>query len=531
MAKPTWRQLLGAVSALAFLAPVAYAAETNAPGFALSRFEPAERGSHFFTIETLDWRSDGLPTFGLVFDYAYKPLVIYQVTQSGPLQELKTVARDFFVGHVGGSINLGEQFRLGFDAPVLFYGYGGSGELGLTSYLPPHRTGFGDLRVAGDWRFYGKADDSVRLGLGVRLYLPTGDTTAYMSDGAVRATLQVQAAGEAWQQLAWSVRLGAKIDGREVLYAGSQVGHEVQAAAALGWKGLGGALVIGPELYGSTTFNHAFSAGSSAFELMLGAHYDVTRQWRLGAGLGHGVTVALGSPTVRALLSLEWTPFVEGDSSCQAARAEEQRAAEERLASMLKAQQDRDAELARAKAAAEREAAEKAAAEKAAAEAELAKAQGDDDGDGIINKDDACPTQKGPANADKAKNGCPTGAVVNGQLVLDLVRFGFGSDVIAKESEATLSKVLDAITQLPADYRFRVEGHTDTAGPAVYNKSLSQRRAQSVVTWFGKHGVDAKRFEAVGFGPDRPVADNDSDANRLLNRRVEIHIINLEAKP
>lgn len=504
--------------------------ESNASRFALTRLEPSERGSRFFSLETLDWRKDGLPTFGLVFDYSYKPLVIYEETDSG-LKELTAVVRNFAVGHVGGSINLGEQVRLGLDVPVLLYGDGSQGQVGLVTYLAPQRSGLGDLRVSGDWRFLGTEKDAARLGLGLRLFIPTGDPGAFVGDGALRATVQVQAAGEIWEQLAWSARLGTQLRAREVLYAGNQVGHEVQIAVGLGWKGLDGRLLIGPELFGSTTYNQAFSRGSSALEVLLGAHFDLSRQWRAGLGIGRGVTVALGSPSVRGLLTLEWAPPIEGDGSCDAARAQDRLAAQQREEAQQAAQREREAELRRAAQAAAESAAAEQAAKAAAAAAAEAKANADDDGDGIANRNDACPDQSGPANADKAKNGCPVGAVVGGQLVLELVRFSFGSDVILPESDALLTKVVAAIGKLPADYRFRVEGHTDNAGPASYNRDLSQRRAQAVVAWLGKHGVDAKRFEAVGFGPERPVAANDTEANRLLNRRVEIHVVNLEVKP
>ncbi len=75
------------------------------------------------------------------------------------------------------------------------------------------------------------------------------------------------------------------------------------------------------------------------------------------------------------------------------------------------------------------------------------------------------------------------------------------------------------------------EDHTDDRGPATFNTDLSRRRAISVMGWMTAHGVDGKRLEAAGFGPGRPVAPNDSEPNRLANRRVEFHITNLEVKP
>jgi len=147
------------------------------------------------------------------------------------------------------------------------------------------------------------------------------------------------------------------------------------------------------------------------------------------------------------------------------------------------------------------------------------------DADSIANTEDACPTEAGKPNADPKKNGCPVGAVVGGQLVLDQIKFKTASDVILPESDETLSRVMETLKKLPETNRYRVEGHTDNQGKPAYNKGLSQRRAQSVVKWFAKKGLSPKRFEAQGFGQDKPIATNDTDEGRQANRRVEIHIL------
>jgi outer membrane protein OmpA-like peptidoglycan-associated protein len=69
-----------------------------------------------------------------------------------------------------------------------------------------------------------------------------------------------------------------------------------------------------------------------------------------------------------------------------------------------------------------------------------------------------------------------------------------------------------------------VDGHTDSTGGAGYNQGLSERRAISVANYLGSRGVDQRRMSAVGYGPDRPVASNASEAGRAQNRRVEISI-------
>jgi len=67
-----------------------------------------------------------------------------------------------------------------------------------------------------------------------------------------------------------------------------------------------------------------------------------------------------------------------------------------------------------------------------------------------------------------------------------------------------------------------VAGHTDSVGSDQYNQSLSERRAASVGNYFISQGVVAARVQTVGYGESRPVASNDNEAGRALNRRVEL---------
>jgi outer membrane protein OmpA-like peptidoglycan-associated protein len=70
-----------------------------------------------------------------------------------------------------------------------------------------------------------------------------------------------------------------------------------------------------------------------------------------------------------------------------------------------------------------------------------------------------------------------------------------------------------------------VAGHTDSTGSDTMNQRLSERRAQSVSNHLNAAGVIIDRIEVVGFGETQPIASNDTEANKELNRRVEITLL------
>jgi len=69
----------------------------------------------------------------------------------------------------------------------------------------------------------------------------------------------------------------------------------------------------------------------------------------------------------------------------------------------------------------------------------------------------------------------------------------------------------------------QISGHTDNSGAADYK--LSEKRALSVYNYLVKSGIDKKRLSTKGFGPDKPVASNETDEGRQQNRRIEFRIV------
>ncbi|MDN5216535.1 OmpA family protein [Fulvivirgaceae bacterium BMA12] len=107
---------------------------------------------------------------------------------------------------------------------------------------------------------------------------------------------------------------------------------------------------------------------------------------------------------------------------------------------------------------------------------------------------------------------------------LNNIFFDFDKSVLKKESFPELDRMLQLMNENP-DMTFEVAGHTDWIGSDEYNFGLSQRRADAVLNYFLKNGINASRLSAVGYGESRPIATNATDEGRAKNRRVELIIL------
>jgi OOP family OmpA-OmpF porin len=113
--------------------------------------------------------------------------------------------------------------------------------------------------------------------------------------------------------------------------------------------------------------------------------------------------------------------------------------------------------------------------------------------------------------------------------IRETIQFETNKAKIKKRSHVILDEVVKVMQTRTGITKVRIEGHTDSTGDAAKNRTLSQERAQSVLNYLVKKGIARHRLEAKGYGPDKPIADNNSPEGRKKNRRVEFTIIAQDA--
>ncbi|MBI4947614.1 MAG: OmpA family protein [Bacteroidetes bacterium] len=110
------------------------------------------------------------------------------------------------------------------------------------------------------------------------------------------------------------------------------------------------------------------------------------------------------------------------------------------------------------------------------------------------------------------------------KIVLNNLFFDFNKSKIRKESFVELDKIYVLLKE-KSDIKAEVSGHTDNKGDDKLNSKLSQSRAKAVLDYLVKKGIDKSRLTAKGYGKSQPIASNDTDEGRQLNRRVEMKIV------
>ncbi len=115
---------------------------------------------------------------------------------------------------------------------------------------------------------------------------------------------------------------------------------------------------------------------------------------------------------------------------------------------------------------------------------------------------------------------------IGNKVVLKNIFFETDSYELKPESKSELKKLIDFLNQ-NTKVEIEISGHTDTQGTAAHNKILSENRAKTVYEYLIQHNIDKARLSYKGYGYDKPIATNDTEEGRALNRRTEFKVVGL----
>jgi outer membrane protein OmpA-like peptidoglycan-associated protein len=133
--------------------------------------------------------------------------------------------------------------------------------------------------------------------------------------------------------------------------------------------------------------------------------------------------------------------------------------------------------------------------------------------------------QRVPITLNKRPKKASVMVTANEVKITKQVNFANDSATILPESMGLVQEIALTISEHAELVRIEIQGHTDNTGTPAYNKRLSQERAEAVRTALISLGVEASRLTAVGYGPDKPLLPNASEANKAKNRRVQLLIL------
>ena len=158
----------------------------------------------------------------------------------------------------------------------------------------------------------------------------------------------------------------------------------------------------------------------------------------------------------------------------------------------------------------------------------------DTDKDGVFDREDSCVTLPGIA----LYKGCPPPPpppppmkAAEKKIIeraFASLEFATGKDIIEPKSFPSLNALAGLLKQHEADWKLKLEGHTDNQGDPDRNMVLSEKRSKAVKNYLMKKGVKDDQVIAEWYGQDRPIADNKTPAGRQKNRRVEMKIVSKE---
>jgi hypothetical protein len=289
----------------------------QAQGFAVERLYTSAPGAGWIVMDDVDEQGGLGGAMAFVSGYSHNPLAIGSPS-------LPVVRHQGF-SDVAFAVTF-DRFRLSLDFPVpwLVEGQGGiAGGYQFAAPAPPNPSSAVDLgsapdiiydaRVGIDARILGEPGAPFRLGAGAQLYIPSGLTSEYITDGTYRAMFRALVAGDVGL-FTYAAQLGVHVRPLDTSPQpdsprGSELLFGVAAGARVPLERGALDFVVGPEVFGASAFSALFGGDTTSLEALLSARLEGTAtsgpQLRAKLGAGLGIVDSLGAPEWRAVAGIE----------------------------------------------------------------------------------------------------------------------------------------------------------------------------------------------------------------------------------
>jgi len=563
------KTLTGLVLGLVALVAGARQASAQSSYFYLDRAQLSGAPDDGFMV----WRPhafDETRFYGMAaLGYTHNPLRDETVTADPATQyEINDPIRGQYLMYLSVGAEISKRLSLNLSLPIELYkmpggedpqafGVGGGG-------INSNRAGVMDLRLDARVVFWENDQRTVRIGGGGAIWTPTGNADAFAGDGSIAGMLY--GSGEVdlkkffvTGMIGPQFRPERSIGGTNgTLYTGSELRFAFGAFLPL----RGNRIRLGAELWGTTGIasegpnndqNTFFGSRNTDIEWMAEGRYALDKRrrvWTMG-GFGTRLETGYGAADFRLLVSIgtfftlkdfepgspppkvqfENTgdlndPDSDGDGfpdSIDKCPHEKEDGKPPDPSDGCPGSADRDHDGIPDN----RDACPDQPEDKDGIQDDDGCPETDADSDGIPDVEDKCPVQAGVRSADPAKVGCPglTSVDESGNVqLLKPIEFEYGKSVIKEVSFPILDEVLALMKARPSVH-IGVYGHTDNRGALALNMRLSKERAAACKNYLINHGIAATRLESEGFGPNKPIAENDTDEGRARNRRVDFKIL------
>lgn len=357
-------------------------------GFQLNRYEPTAAGEWSFRVDHPWYSSIRYFAAGVTLNYAHNPLLGRRITSTGEVLEKQPVIAHQLTGHIDLAGSFLDRILIAASIPVTFLE---RGEPYATTGIAPAASPYvSDPRLGFLVRLFGQPyGNAISMSIGGNIWIPLGrfvSSTPPQGVDQVRGLIKVVLGGLT-RRFMWSATAGALLRQSAQLGtasdpSGSSAGHELQIGAAVGYADMERGFSIGPEVALSTALSgQAFQQNATNLEVLLGFNYNIARYVNIGLAGGIGALRQAGTPDGRALLRIAYAPM-----------------------SNLP-QRDRDGDGVPDK--------QDACPDEHQGEIpEIGQPgcpQRDSDEDGVVDGDDFCPSIPAGRNADPKRRGCPAG--------------------------------------------------------------------------------------------------------------------------